>query len=84
MLTTRDGNHVESATQHFRRDIYQLDSEEGLVQVGADHLGTQIYSQNGMKATYVMVLILTQAGKLKPGHVVTYTPFTLPTGVEPV
>ena len=40
-----------------------------MVQVGADKLGTQINSQNGLKATYNMVMILTRAGKPKPGPV---------------
>ena len=37
--------------------------------VRADNLGMQVNSQNGLKATYDMVMILTQAGKPKPGHV---------------
>ena len=50
-------------------ETYNETLEEGLVQVGTDNLGTKINSQNGLKATYDTVMILTQAGKPKPGTV---------------
>ena len=48
---------------------YPVRLRRGICSNRAVNLGTQINSQNGSKATYDMVMILTQAGKPKPGLV---------------
>ena len=42
-----------------------FDSTNGLVQVVADNFHTQISSQNGLKSTHGLAMILTQAGQAK-------------------
>ena len=46
-----------------------FDSTNGLIQVVADNIDTEIYSQNGQKSTHGLAMIITQAGQPKPGMV---------------
>ena len=52
-----------------QRNIGQFDCKKGLVQVVANKFDTQINSQNGLKATHGMAMIVTQTNQPKPGHV---------------
>ena len=49
--------------------LVNFDCTNGLVQVVADNFDTEISSQNGLKSTHGLAIIITQAGQKESGEV---------------